>query len=336
MSDMSSLRPIGKGRYGTVYEDGEGKVHKIIMDELVDVKFVEAEIRMQKACNELRNKSSHGIEMAYVPRIYNVERNEDAGEFRIVMENGGYPLVNVLTDEITDAKVREYCIVLFQVASLLDMLQRNIHFTHRDVHVNNVILKPSSSKSQCGDPVHKVYLIDFGMARTDTDSSRTFFNDDDYVPGFDMTLLVYRVFDSVFRCRTTDGSCETPVPTKVAHAFRDLLQQTGVDFKLYDEDIAGLYNGIYTSMKLRDPSTVMAPKNVREFARDLFFQLCPSVSPVIYEKEESKEKKIPAAKKTKTRSVPRRSLKKKRPRRSLKKKQPRRSKSKRSKSRRSK
>lgn len=259
----TSLSPktfVGQGSYGKVFKSERTKwiTKEVPCDSIETFRHVVQEVIMQAICANETQRFVKNPTYASVPPILDVTVTSHMFPLKIhiVTTDAGKPL----TDQPLKTKrdLARVCGVVFQVANLIEFLQKKFKFCHRDVYGNNVLVQKTSSP-HCSS-AFKASLIDFGMARMvykgTTLASNAYFPTSRFVPGFDMTLLLYRTFGE--RCILSLRCADTP--REFQQSIQAILKETGVNFDEV-QSVQDLYNFIEAkSVSLKNG---VSPTNVK-------------------------------------------------------------------------
>jgi serine/threonine protein kinase len=229
----TSLSPktfVGSGSYGKVFRSTRTKMimKEVPCDSIETFRHVVQEILIQAICANETKKLESNPAFASVPPILEVTvtSHEFPLKIRIVTVDAGKPL----NDQPMKTKrdIARVCGAVYQVANLIEYLQKKFKFCHRDVYGNNVLVQ--QTKTTICSSAFKANLIDFGMARMSYRgvvlASNAYFPTSRYTPGFDMTLLLYRTFGE----QCIMGLTCKDMPEDLHQAVRGMLQATGVPF----------------------------------------------------------------------------------------------------------
>lgn len=166
--------PIGEGRYAKIYDvqygTSNGHIMKINSSSDRKTNFVEVAIQILIYC-QLQEPKFKTIRSYYgVPKI-NCVYEEDKTVY-IIMEKLDTSLNHYLYDLREEQKksIRGAVIhILKELCLLLGDLQERVEFMHRDLHIDNVMLKlPRDSPRDSPRDMPRVGLIDFGSSRVNT------------------------------------------------------------------------------------------------------------------------------------------------------------------------
>lgn len=276
---------VGEGVYGKVYTD-KRKVHyyKVIkVQDADEIPNICAEINVQQSCHKIRtNDDTPAHKMALIPEIFRVWKTGETFPLNIVveMEDAGYRLRDMIQGKrkpkyLKPTHVRQMCLILCQVAALIELLQKRIQFCHRDIHLDNILAKDVRGQNMCGDNLFCSYMIDFGMARATIDGnvvhSDSFFTTYSFTPSFDMTLLVFHIFAYYLKCSFQSPRGPRDIPQIVVDEFRDILLSTGIAFDEVANDPADLYLDIIAHDRKNEKTT---PSYVQKKSKRLVALLC--------------------------------------------------------------
>jgi len=149
-----------------------------------------------------------------------------------------------IKDELPKYSVREdglavvntaLAFTLYQVYSLLEALQREVSFNHRDLHFGNIMVKVDRTRpDNCHNTFFQAYVIDFGMSRLLYRGRRfttyAYYDVDSFSPHHDIlfSLLTSR---RPFSCDLNPTvSCQYFLPS-INLFYLDVMQASGIDFR---------------------------------------------------------------------------------------------------------
>ena len=260
----TSLSPkafVGQGSYGKVFRSNRTKLitKEVPCDSLETFRHVVQEILMQAICaNETRSLINNPT-YASIPPILaaTVTSHTFPLKLHVVTLDAGKPLADLQIR--TKRDLAKVCGVVYQVANVIEFLQHKFKFCHRDVYGNNVLVR-NQAGSTC-TTAFKASLIDFGMARMVYKgvvlASNAYFPTSRFVPGFDMTLLLYRTFGE--RCVLALTCKDTP--SDFQKSIQELLRSTGVKFEEV-QSVQDLYD--FIEAKSVSKNTKMTPVHVKK------------------------------------------------------------------------
>jgi serine/threonine protein kinase len=230
----TSLSPktfVGSGSYGKVFRSSRTKLitKEVPCDSLETFRHVVQEVLIQAICAHETKQFVTNPAFASVPPILEVTvtSHEFPLKIRIVTTDAGKPL----SDQPMKSKrdLAKVCGAVYQVANLIEHLQKKFKFCHRDVYGNNVLVQQTKTPN-CSS-AFKANLIDFGMARMNYKgivlASNAYFQTSRFTPGFDMTLLLYRTFGEQCVLALT---CKD-LPQDLQQSIQTMLRATGVPFE---------------------------------------------------------------------------------------------------------
>lgn len=203
-----------KGSYGVVYPgrlfydkkgDSDGKkgtavVIKLSRQETGDF-LDEIMMSLDLYCNTSKKWKAG---MAKIPHIYGFGECENLNRYLVVMESLEGDAVTLLEQGgpfVATNRDLECYNMFNQVNQLLILLQKELRFMHRDLHLGNIMYKQVDKKIQW-------YLIDFGVSRVHKDNKAYILNSnmytkDVYNTSYDMRVLLASFFQYVIdSCRT--------------------------------------------------------------------------------------------------------------------------------------
>lgn len=261
----TSLSPktfVGEGSYGKVFKSSRTKliIKEVPCDSSETFRHVVQEVLMQSICARETRHLHNNPTYASVPPILEVTVTSHTFPLKIhiTTTDAGKPL----SDQSMKSKrdLAKVCGVVYQIANLIGFLQKKFKFCHRDVYGNNVLVQPIQNPKTCSH-AFKASLIDFGMARMVYKgvvlASNVYFPSSRFVPGFDMTLLLYRTFGE--RCVLALSCKDTP--PEFQQTIQKLLKATNVKFEEV-QSVQDLYDFIEAnSVSLK---TEMTPTNIKK------------------------------------------------------------------------
>jgi hypothetical protein len=273
----TSLSPqifVGSGSYGKAFRSSRTKLitKEVPVESIEAFQHVVQEVLIQAICAIETKHFVTNPTFASVPPILEVTvtSHKFPLKIRIVTTNAGKPL----SDQPMKSKrgLAKVCGVVYQVANLIEYLQNKFKFCHRDVYGNNVLVQHVKNTTACSSAL-KANLIDFGMARMNYKgvvlASNAYFPTSRYVPGFDMTLLLYRTFGE--RCIVA-LTCKD-LPKDLQQALHSILKATGVHF----EDVHSVEN-LYDFIEARSVSytSEVSPNHVKKVMLHFAKTFCTS------------------------------------------------------------
>ncbi len=255
---LDGLKNIGSGSYGSVYELNNTQAIKVIqINSSRDAETTLKEIKIQQHCSKILERNKNKNMMASIPKIYDyfLISKEYPTKIMIIMDyiqgKNIYDEFSTLfqTKSVEEKKrqVRQVCSIVYQIAYLLELLQKRARFTHRDLHLGNVMTVKTENINACGDPIYKAYLIDFGMSRARIMNSSiavdVYYEQNYFNTTFDMSFFVYNVFTSLFMCRLKNKTCKNIHP-ELFKKIKEILEQTQIPFDLIHTNSSEFYKRI--------------------------------------------------------------------------------------------
>jgi hypothetical protein len=210
--------------------------------------------------------------MARVPEIYGLFRttgkgfvkggdgaltSEDTVYIVIIMEKLDRALDSFLEDNQTDPirLTTIGAVSLYQLASLFDVLGEVLEYNHRDMKLDNAMVKVSlSDKNMCGVPHFQAYIIDFGCSRLRY-RGRDFICNEDlfshsqaYNPAHDLTYAAWSYRYTVECKINLKTPCRKYVPV-FDLVIQSILRASGINFDSAKHEYkSGLTAAFYTGL----------------------------------------------------------------------------------------
>ncbi|UYV79120.1 SETMAR [Cordylochernes scorpioides] len=172
---INNIRLIGKGTYGKCYKSGT-TVYKVIdidKDYKKHFKELVGELMLSRMLSRLRyeerNRTSAFCQVYGSWVVWDHELGSKKDE---LMEYAGFTLDDAL--KMKCLNIEDIITIVSQIALALSVAQNELQFEHRDLHLGNNLLIPSSQNEEyilddteyelpsCG---YKVTIIDFSLSR---------------------------------------------------------------------------------------------------------------------------------------------------------------------------
>lgn len=213
--------------------------------------------------------------MARVPQIYGFFRTEGKG-FDLNAKDGTLSTTEVdvkymvIVMEKLDSTLDTFlersehnplhlttvgAVSMYQLASLLDVLGEVLEYNHRDMKLDNAMVKVSSgAKTLCGVPHFQTYIIDFGCSRMNYRGKQFLCNDDlfkhssDFNPAHDITYAAWSYRHTIGCEVNLKKPCSKYNPV-FDLVLQSILRASGINFdSALHEYKRGLTAAFYTGL----------------------------------------------------------------------------------------